>query len=241
MMNATIQVTAAKPRICFSNASAGRRGLPFTPAALQMSWDPFSTGTSLCPPVKPLSGMRCAPLLRSQKPLHVCLAGGQGMMENNQDGSWSSFDKTMEQFKGKSLEDLFRQQIQKGGNGGKPPHGGGGGGGGSNLGGSGDGRFGMSDETLQVILATIGFLFVYICVIDGMELAKLARDGVNYMITGKQSIRLKRTIYKWTRRYKMLTRQQEADKRKSENKTTSSNTDYYRDAIRSYMKPNSDE
>ncbi|KAL1291550.1 hypothetical protein HN51_060069 [Arachis hypogaea] len=239
MMNATIQVTVANPQVYFSNASVGRR-LPLTPGALQMSWDPLSMGTSLCPLVKPLSNMRCAPILKSRKPLHVCLAGGQGMMENNQDGSWTSFDKTMEQFKGQSLEDLFRQEIQKGGGGAKPPHGGGGGGGGSS-GGSDDGRFGLSDETLQVVLATIGFLFVYICVIDGMELAKLARDGINYMITGKQSIRLKRAAYKWTRLYRMLTEKKEADKRQSENASTSSNTSYYRNAIRNYMEPNSDE
>ena len=84
----------------------------------------------------------------------------------------------MEQFKGQSIEDLLRQQIQKGeycdngGSGAKPPRGGGGGGG---PGGSEDGHFaGMSDETLQVILATIGFMFlvlslslslsVYVCV-----------------------------------------------------------------------------
>lgn len=73
----------------------------------------------------------------------------------------------MEKFKGKSIEDVLRKQIQKGeyfdngGSGAKPPgsDGGGGGDGGSGspdgTGGSEDESFlGIQDETLQVILAT---------------------------------------------------------------------------------------
>ena len=83
--------------------------------------------------------------------------------------------------------------------------------------------------------------FQYICVIDGMELAKLARDCINYLITGKQSVRLKRATYKWIRFYKNLTEKKEADKHQLENAPTWNNPDYYRDAIRNCMKPNSDE
>lgn len=73
----------------------------------------------------------------------------------------------MENFKGQSIEDVLREEIQKrqnyenGGNGTKPPGRGGGGDGSGSPGGSEDGRFaGMSDETLQVVLATIGFILL---------------------------------------------------------------------------------
>ncbi|XP_054812799.1 uncharacterized protein LOC129313582 [Prosopis cineraria] len=107
----------------------------------------------------------------------------------------------MEKFKGRSIEEVLRQQIEKekydnGSSGVKPPRGGGGGG----SGGSGDGGFaGKSNETLQVVLATIGFLFLYVYVLTGEELTKLAKDYINYLYSGRRSVRLKRAMFKWDR------------------------------------------
>lgn len=72
----------------------------------------------------------------------------------------------MEKFKGQSIEDVLRQQIEKGeyfdkgGSGVKPP-GSGGGGGSEGPGESDDESFGGTlDETIQVLLATFGFIFL---------------------------------------------------------------------------------
>ncbi|MCH83668.1 retrotransposon protein, partial [Trifolium medium] len=83
----------------------------------------------------------------------------------------------------------------------------------------------------------------YIYVINGVELTKLARDFIMYLLDGTQSVRLKRASYKWALFYKRITEQKEAYENRLEKSPMQWNiADFYRDMIlRNYMKPNSNE
>ncbi|XP_022731649.1 uncharacterized protein LOC111286112 isoform X2 [Durio zibethinus] len=98
----------------------------------------------------------------------VCRLGGEDKSASgdNEGSQWKAIEKAMGNFgKQESIEDMLKQQIEKEyndeGSGKAPPRGGGGNGGGRGDGFRGsedDGLFGILDETLQVILATIGFI-----------------------------------------------------------------------------------
>ncbi|XP_030528083.1 uncharacterized protein LOC115739212 [Rhodamnia argentea] len=164
---------------------------------------------------------RRLPVLRYQQLIPLGLFGGKGKSENENEGSaWKSLEKAMGSFrKDQSIEDLLRRQIEKqefygDGGSGKGPQGGGGGSGGSGGGSSGnddEGFAGIMDETLQVVLATLGFIFLYIYIITGEELFRLAKDYLKYLFGGSQSVRLRRAMYQWGRFYKKLTEKKEYD------------------------------
>ncbi|KAK4833262.1 hypothetical protein QYF36_001700 [Acer negundo] len=165
--------------------------------------------TSLCAnlPTRPLSKLQPSPpfqtffrptkthnqkLCTSLKRLPLCLIGGKDRAEDER-ATWKSFGKAMEKFsKGQSIEDVLRQQMENkdyhvGGNGSKnPPCGGGGGGGGGGGRDSFEGSSedeGVMNETMQVILATIGFIFLYIYIIRGEELTRLGKDYIRGLIS----------------------------------------------------------
>ncbi|KAI4332031.1 hypothetical protein L6164_016972 [Bauhinia variegata] len=234
----TIQHTSCQPGI-YVKTTSKLCSLPSKQCVLQIKTNH--------PAVKSLSlrenlpfGMQCVPILKSWQPLPVCLAGGTGMMDNKDEGSpWKALEKASEKFKGQSIEDVLRQQIEKGeysgngGSGGKRPGGGGGGSGGSE-----EGDFSEKlDETLQIVLATIGFIFMYIYSINGVEITKLTRDYINYLFTGNKTVRLKRAMYKWGRFYQHLTRKKLVDPSSFEKSVHDTTTA----AVRDYVESNSDE
>lgn len=177
-----------------------------------------------CPPLKfraPLNITTNA--LRGKQSTPVCLSGGEARAGNeNQEPLWKSFGKAIENLgKKSSVEDVLKQQIKKQeyyDEGGSPPGGrgggsGGGGGGFGDLSGSDEeGYSGILDETIQVILATLGFIFLYMYIINGAEMTRLAKDYIKYMFGGKKSVRLTRALYQWERFRKNLTETKEEDR-----------------------------
>ncbi|XP_078433105.1 uncharacterized protein LOC144704533 [Wolffia australiana] len=146
-------------------------------------------------------------LRRHRSPL--CLFGDRGKPKNDDEESpWKALEKAMGGLKKEtSLQDVLRRQMQEqelGGGFGGPP----------DDGGSGDGSGGSEeedfaaivDEIIQVVLATLGFIFVYIYMIRGEEMFRLAKDYVKYLFGVKPSVRLKRALFVWGRFYKSVTR-----------------------------------
>ncbi|CAB4267786.1 unnamed protein product [Prunus armeniaca] len=193
----------------------------------------------------------------------VCLLGGKGKNESGggDEGSpWKALEKAMGNLKKEgSIEDVLRQQIEKkefyeergaGGGGGGGGSGGSGGSSGDGVGGSGgsedEGLAGILDETLQVILATVGFIFLYFYIISGEEWTRLAKDYLKFVFSGSRSIRLNRAMYKWGRFYKRLTEKKEYDKFWLEKAIITTPTwwdspEKYRHIVRSNLASDSDE
>ncbi|XP_011096546.1 uncharacterized protein LOC105175701 [Sesamum indicum] len=155
---------------------------------------------------------------RHQRAGIACLFGGKGKSENgNETSPWKALEKAVGNFKkDRSIEDVLRQQIEKqeyyddGGNDGKRPGGGGG---------DGDGDYeskdddlsGMWDEFLQVSLATMAFIFVYIYIIDAEEVTVLAKDLTRYLFRRQQSIRLRRLMNRWKRFFERMKKKEVFD------------------------------
>ncbi|XP_042514200.1 uncharacterized protein LOC122088902 [Macadamia integrifolia] len=151
-----------------------------------------------------------------RRSMPVCLFGGKGNPGEDSEGSpwfpWKALEKGWNGLtKRQSMEDILKEQIRKGqfagegGGTGIPP-----GGRDDGFGGSEDeSSDGVLDEFIQVILATIGLIFLYVYIIDGEELTRLAGDFIKYLFSRKQSNRLKQTMYMWSRFFQRLTRKVE--------------------------------
>lgn len=140
---------------------------------------------------------------------HVCFIGGKDEFIGENKGSpWKATDNAKGGFKKSSIEDVLKNQIEKKEyyDGGK----GGGGRGGRGGGGDGSGEPEGADpskvirEIIQVVLATIGSFFLYICLISGEEFFLLIRDYTTYLFRGTKSGRLIQVMDKWRRIYQKL-------------------------------------
>ncbi|XVE79241.1 hypothetical protein DITRI_Ditri14bG0042200 [Diplodiscus trichospermus] len=200
-----------------------------------------------------LKHKRCESLSKCRQGTTLCRLGGEDKSAGNNEGSpWKAIEKAIGNFgKQKSIEDVLRQQIEKQeyydeGSGKNPPSGGGGyggGGGGDGSEGSDDeGLSGILDETLQVILATIGFILLYVYIITGEELVRLAKDYIKFLFGGNKSVRLRRAMYKWGKFFEKLTEKKEYDKYWLEKAIITTPTwydspDKYRRVLKSYVEP----
>ncbi|CAO2831087.1 unnamed protein product [Amaranthus hypochondriacus] len=184
----------------------------------------FPATTVFCPPLKCPGPMKVTSnTFKWKQSLPVCSSGGQARAGNgNQEPLWKSFGKAFENFgKKSSVEDVLKRQIEKReyyDEGGIPPGGkGGGGSGGSGgfggLGGSEEEGFsGVLDETIQVVMATLGFIFLYFYIINGAEMTLLAKDFIKYIFGGKPSIRLSRVLKDWERIFKSFREKEMVDR-----------------------------
>ncbi|XP_042010161.1 uncharacterized protein LOC121758819 [Salvia splendens] len=195
-----LQITACR-LICSPSASpvpSSQLNKAFTTPSIYLR-------TKAKPPKLPLN--LTSATSRYQRATTVCLFGGKGNPDNGNEGSpWKAIENAVGNLKKEpSVEELLRQQIQKnefyddGGSSGKPPGGGdGGGGGGGGFSEAEDGGLaGMWDEFSQVILATMGFIFLYIYIIEGEEITVLAKDLLRFLFKRQMSIRLRRLVEEW--------------------------------------------
>ncbi|KAM7254935.1 hypothetical protein ACFE04_020176 [Oxalis oulophora] len=165
--------------------------------------------TILLPINRKPNTVRFKPLLaiqsRQLRSSPVCLHGSKGRSGKNEEFPWESLKKGEGHYKGKSIEEVLREQMEKkefhgSGGGKKPPRGGGGGNGGGGSGKNADGSEGkVFHEVMQIFFATLGFLALYFYLIFGQEVNRLARDYIIYLFKGKKSVRLRRVMNKCRR------------------------------------------
>ncbi|RLM66567.1 uncharacterized protein C2845_PM16G12310 [Panicum miliaceum] len=170
--------------------------------------------------------------------------------------SMKSLNKAMAQAKRpRSLQDLLSEQMAKirgqgsGGNGGNK----------NRYGGSGGGSDGPEDESfkdslyemIQILIATIAFILVYVHIIRGEELYRLARDYTRYLVTAKRTSRLKRAMLNWRDFSERITKKDSAQEEDYYGRSVSSESAWWQqpkqlarrleELCRGYLRPHAQE
>ncbi|RWW18564.1 hypothetical protein BHE74_00033371 [Ensete ventricosum] len=199
-----------------SNFSANRVVVLIGPTARNVRTSSFSTAREMkatCLHVSPPSGFRQDKLyprflydaLKNEASVHAFGKNGDSKSENEPFSLESPKEATGNFRRELTVQDLLREWMkgrQFGGNGGD----------GNSFGGDGDrsggpetvGSAGQSDELFQVIMATIGVIFLYTLITSGEELIRLARDYIKYLLGAKASARLIHTMEKWRKFFEIV-------------------------------------
>ncbi|URE41150.1 glycine-rich protein [Musa troglodytarum] len=126
--------------------------------------------------------------------------------------SWETLKKAVGGFSFRrelTVQDMLRERAQErqfDGNGGDGISGGGGGGGDGSGGPEDEGFAGQFDELVQVIMAVIVVVLLYVLMISGEEVTRLVRDYIKYLFGAKPSVRLTRAMKKWRKFYRSVAR-----------------------------------
>ncbi|KAJ4850316.1 hypothetical protein Tsubulata_005831, partial [Turnera subulata] len=169
----------------------------------------------------PLENHRRPAVVGHRKRTAVCALGGKDKAEDDShDSAEKPLEKSIGSSRKKSVEELLRKQIEKktyydgGSSSNNPPRGGGGGrgGGSASSDGSGESKEDGFAEILQVILATTGFVLLYLYIIAGEEMIRLGRDYFVFLTKGKKSARLQRIMDHWNRIFERINERIMVDK-----------------------------